>query len=90
MEIIAREKRPAHVTSDATIAADLARSVAARGVKAGVTFGDLLAALFELGVTRNTPLGSIEIGLVDARILPSRRIYVEYDDDGQADIQEVK
>lgn len=51
------------VTTDADLAADLRASLQARGVAIGLTVGDFIDGLRQLGVQDSTPLLSIEVGI---------------------------
>lgn len=68
-------------TTNATIAADLTASLflRAKGVDAGQTVGDFIAALRQLGITDDMPLASIEYGI---RKIGSGRVTVDVEHDG--------
>lgn len=57
------------------------------GVPAGTTYGDFLVAMAQLGMTLDTPLGSIEFGILT---YGSGRIGREDDEFGGADIREIR
>ena len=66
------------MTSDLTLRRDLLLSLNQRGVAAGLTFGDFVAALRAYGVTDNTRLESIEFGVIQRG---TRRVTC-HDDEG--------
>ena len=49
-------------TTDASVRRDLERSLAARGVSAGLTWGDFQSAMAQLGVQATDGLASIDYG----------------------------
>ena len=76
-----------HVTANTTIAADLQRSLRARGgVPAGMTWASFRAAMEQLGVRDDDYLGSIEYGVMQG----GSGYLVRDDENGLVEIRELR
>jgi len=76
---------PFPVTTDKTLRRDLINSLNLVGVHAGTTWGHFVQAVEGYGVHRDTPLGSIEFGVMQGG---SGRIRIE-EEDGQIEVREL-
>lgn len=77
----------APVTTNDTIVADLRASLIARGVDAGSTVGDFIAALRQAGIRECDALASIEFGVGQYGM---RRIVFERDGNDAVEVREVR
>ena len=76
-----------HVTTNTTVAADLQRSLKARGgVPAGMTWATFRAAMEQLGVADDDYLGSIEFGVMQG----GSGYLVRDDENGLVEIRELR
>jgi hypothetical protein len=77
------------MTTNETVARDLARSLEARlnGTEAGSTFGDFILACRQLGIRDSDPLGSIEYGIAQ---IGTGRVITDRDEFGAVEIREAR
>ena len=86
MKLIYSQRTP-YITTAERLEADLRASLQQRGVAYGETLGSVLEALQALPFPKETPFGSIELGVMQDG---SGRMTWEQDEYGALEIREVK